>query len=55
MKQYALGAIGTGHWFNRLYLGAKSDSRIIISKAAGTSSFDDKRESLSVIGIQPSS
>lgn len=55
MESYSLGAIGTGHWFNRLYLSAKSDNRISIRKAAGTSPFEDKRERLSAIGLQPSS
>lgn len=51
MQQYNLGAIGIGHWFERLYAGMKESERIHVIKAAGANSAEGKLERLEAIGL----
>ncbi len=53
MHQYALGAIGTGHWFERLYVGMKRSGSILVTKAAGANGIEGKEARLSSMGISP--
>ncbi len=52
---YALGAVGAGHWFNRLYAGIKSSNRIRIAKIAGVSSLEQKKDKLRDMGLDDDS
>ena len=49
---YRLGAVGLGHWFERLYEGMKKGDRIKVVKAVGTSDVERKIELLNVFGIE---
>lgn len=49
--QYNLGAIGTGHWFERLYTGMKESKKISVTKAAGINSAESKLERLRRMGL----
>ncbi len=49
---YKLGAVGLGHWFERLYEGMKKGNRIKVVKAVGTSEVERKIELLNVFGIE---
>ncbi len=51
MRQYSLGAIGTGHWFERLYVGMKRSGAILVTKAAGAKGIEGKEDRLSSMGI----
>ena len=50
---YKLGAVGLGHWFERLHEGMKSSNNLLITKAVGTSSLDKKLSLLSEFDIPP--
>ena len=51
MGQYTLGAIGIGHWFERLYEGMLKADTIRLRHAASASGYGKKREQLEKIGI----
>lgn len=46
-----LGAVGMGHWFERLYTGMKKSERIKVIKAAGANSAEGKIDRLKAIGL----
>ncbi len=50
-KVYNLGAVGLGHWFDRLHAGMKKANRIMITKAVGTSPIESKLTLLARFGI----
>lgn len=50
-KMYNLGAVGLGHWFDRLHAGMKKANRIMITKAVGTSPLESKIALLARFGI----
>jgi predicted dehydrogenase len=49
---YNLGAVGFGHWFNRLYAGLKESNEFRIAKVVGVSEVSKKIEKLSEIGLE---
>ncbi len=51
MGQYTLGAIGIGHWFERLYIGMKESNRIKVAKAAGANPASGKTDRLNALGL----
>lgn len=50
-ERYTLGAVGIGHWFERLYSGIKNSNRITVTKAAGTNPAESKLDRLKAIGL----
>lgn len=50
-KCFRLGAIGTGHWFDRLYSGIIHSGRINVSAVAGARDFSRKAAKLSQLGV----
>ena len=49
---YNLGAVGFGHWFNRLYAGLKESNEFRIAKVVGVSEVSKKMEKLREIGLE---
>jgi predicted dehydrogenase len=48
---YNLGAVGFGHWFNRLYAGLKKSNEFRIAKVVGVSEIGSKIAKLREIGL----
>ena len=48
---YNLGAVGFGHWFNRLYAGLRDSGEVKVAKIAGVSSIDGKLKKMREMGI----
>jgi predicted dehydrogenase len=48
---YNLGAVGFGHWFERLYAGIAKTNRIHLAKVVGVSDIAGKAERLKLVGI----
>ncbi len=48
---YELGAVGFGHWFERLYSGMARTERIHLAKVIGVSPIDGKANRLKLVGI----
>jgi len=48
---YNLGAVGFGHWFNRLYAGLKESNEFKIAKVVGVSEVSRKIDKLREIGL----
>ena len=48
---YNLGAVGFGHWFERLYSGMVRTNQIKLDKIAGVSSVESKIDRLKSVGI----
>ncbi len=48
---YTLGAVGFGHWFERLYSGMVRTNQISLTKIAGVSSIESKIERLKSVGL----
>ncbi len=48
---YNLGAVGFGHWFERLYAGMVRTNQIKLAKIAGVSSVESKTERLKSVGM----
>ena len=51
---YKLGAIGIGHWVKRLQRTLANDGRIVLHKAVGVTSFEQKKADLEEFGITKS-
>jgi predicted dehydrogenase len=51
---YSFGAVGFGHWFNRLYAGLKKSDEFKVTKVAGASEVNGKLEKLREIGLDES-
>ena len=49
---YNLGAVGFGHWFNRLYAGLRESNEFRIAKVVGVSDVSKKMEKLREIGLE---
>ena len=50
---YKLGAVGFGHWFERLYAGMVKTNQITLEKVVGVSSIEGKAERLRAAGLKP--
>jgi hypothetical protein len=48
---YALGAVGFGHWFERLYEGMRKNEEIRLAKVVGVSGIGSKTERLRAVGL----
>ncbi len=48
---YKLGAVGFGHWFERLYAGMTKTEQIRLVKVAGVSKLERKADRLKLVGI----
>lgn len=48
---YNLGAVGIGHWFNRLYVGLKESNEFRLAKIAGKSDVESKLSKLEEFGL----
>lgn len=48
---FKLGAIGVGHWVNRLKRTMDNDGRVVLDKAVGVTWYEDKKEILDKFGI----
>ena len=48
---YKLGAVGIGHWVNRLKRTMENDGRMVIQKAIGVTKYEDKKADLDRFGI----
>lgn len=48
---FNLGAVGFGHWFNRLYAGLRNSNEFRIAKVVGVSDVSNKIEKLKEIGL----
>jgi predicted dehydrogenase len=48
---YNLGAVGFGHWFNRLYIGMEKSKELKLAKVAGVSSVEGKLDRLRSVGL----
>ena len=48
---YKLGAVGFGHWFERLYAGMVKTEQIKLAKVVGVSDLSTKSERLRLVGI----
>ncbi|MEM0201489.1 MAG: hypothetical protein QXD23_03735, partial [Candidatus Micrarchaeaceae archaeon] len=48
---YNLGAVGFGHWFERLYAGMVKTDQIKLAKVVGVSDIGKKAERLKMVGI----
>ncbi len=48
---YNLGAVGFGHWFERLYAGMVKTDQIKLAKVVGVSELSTKSERLRLVGI----
>ncbi len=48
---YNLGAVGFGHWFNRLYAGLRDSGEVKVAKIAGVSSIDGKLKKMREMGV----
>ncbi len=48
---YNLGAVGLGHWFNRLYVGLRDSSEFRVAKVAGVSGVEKKIKRLREMGL----
>ena len=48
---YNLGAVGFGHWFERLYAGMARTDRIRLAKVTGVSDIGGKASRLKLVGI----
>ena len=48
---YRLGAVGFGHWFERLYAGMARTDLVRLAKVAGVSGIEGKAERLKLVGI----
>ncbi len=47
-----IGAVGFGHWFNRLYVGIeKTNGRIVLAKVLGVGGIENKIERMRAIGL----
>ena len=51
MMSYKLGAVGFGHWFERLYSGMVRTNQISLAKIAGVSNVESKIDRLKSVGI----
>ncbi len=50
---YNLGAVGFGHWFERLYAGMVKTNQITLAKVIGVSGIEGKAERLRAAGLKP--
>jgi predicted dehydrogenase len=50
---YKLGAIGFGHWFERLYAGMINSNQITLAKVIGVSPIEGKIDRLKKAGLDP--
>lgn len=48
---YSLGAVGFGHWFERLHAGIKNSDGIKVMKIAGISDISNKIDRLNAVGL----
>ncbi|MEM3839099.1 MAG: hypothetical protein QXF01_00775 [Candidatus Micrarchaeaceae archaeon] len=49
---YNLGAVGFGHWFNRLYAGLRDSGEVRVAKVAGVSGVEGKIAKMREMGLQ---
>ncbi len=49
---YNLGAVGFGHWFNRLYVGLMKSNEFRLAKIAGVSDVKGKMDRLRMVGLE---
>lgn len=48
---FSLGAVGIGHWVNRLKRTMETDGRVVLKKAVGVTFYEDKKTDLDKFGI----